>query len=186
MRIRNTYYFVYRHWDSEKKEYNVSIAEGTENFCNDLINGWIQLPHWKKCVIKWHSNIAISLCKNLLRFASYICSFSYRFGVESARGEYNNKKNYKILAQEFYLLNEIRIRRVLPISLTIEDIIQSLYNQYKEEAGIDITFSKELQKSLKINERDQIVQHKRQSLKSQHEYFLDIAEKLKNKYKLCH
>lgn len=177
MRIRKSYYPIYRGSVNQK-----SPKEATEFFISDIFQKWISLPIWKKCLIKWQSNFFISLTRFFLELTSKLLEFSYQFGVLHNDWSEAEGYTYQICAQKFFLKNKITIKRCLPISLTIEDVIHSLRESYKEETGIETTFSKELEKNLKPIEKEKIKQQNHKELKKQYHYFLEIADDLTRKY----
>lgn len=76
-------------------------------------------------------------------------------------------------------------QRTLPISLTINDLIASIANQYREETGINIYISNELKKTISNTEQYRLINEQKNILKKENEYLLAILNNLKSK-NLCH
>lgn len=62
------------------------------------------------------------------------------------------------------------------------EIIEAVINEFKDETGIDIVFSKELEKNLKPKEKEEAVQRQRRELKEKYNYLLEVHDLLKQKY----
>lgn len=99
MKIRKRYYPSYCYPPFDPKKCQESLILG-------LIE-WIEMPLWRKCLIKWRSNFFIALCRLPLKLASYLCSFSYEFGVTSNHFRDTCLPPYvfKIHPQRFYVNN---------------------------------------------------------------------------------
>lgn len=186
MRIRKQYYSTVI-FKTKNRAPLIGKEAGYNEFIDGILTGWILKPHWKKCLIKWRSNFFINLCKKSLKVTSYLCSFSYSFGIASAYGQDSNHNinhkeeifTFKIHPQTFYLNKSLSIRRCLPISLTLQEVISSIEQEYKEETNLNIVFSKELQSKLKKTERDEIVKESRKKLKDDYQFLLNKAKLLK-------
>jgi len=135
-----------------RKEYYPCYDYSEAIFVRDVIQNWISIPKYKKILRKYKQNFIIAIRRKLIpRDYHQICGC--------------HRKLFK---------------RTFPISLTINDLISSLKGIYKEECGGNVTFSKELEKSLSSKEKEIVNQDSKKERREKYQYLLDIVENLVN------
>lgn len=151
MRIRKKYYPCYQNSEAQ--------------FIRKAIKCWVEAPKCRKIFLKWKRNFLIAVARPLVLVA--------RPCAETCMTD-----RYCRGLSSWYEPLDLRVQRTLPISLTVDDLIFSLKQEFKERSGIDIVFQKDLAKSLNAKEKESSIQSERKKLKEENQYLLDLIEEL--------